>query len=283
MWGGAGIAPPFAYAFLIGCHLDRGDLAAARATADAAGTGPGVGDGARLLQHALARVLTAEGHHQRALAVLDAVPTPVPVPNPVWNPWRSTAALALRGLGRTEEAIALADEEARLLRRWGAPSHLGATLRLLGELRAPEGLAELREAVALLASTSAAVDLARARCALGARPEVADDEAVPLLRSAVEEAHACGALGVRERARAALRARGCPDAVRREDVRSPTVTERRIVDLATAGRGVREIAQALFLTPGTVQAVLEQASGDGLKFVSSPAADPRSLATGRTA
>ncbi|SNS36139.1 Transcriptional regulatory protein, C terminal [Geodermatophilus pulveris] len=282
MWGGAGIVPPFAHAFLIGVHLDRGDLAAARAAADAAGTGPGPGDGGRLLQHAVARVLTAEGHHERALAVLDAVPTPVPVPNPVWNPWRSTAALALRGLDRTGEAIALAEEEAGLLRRWGAPSHLGATLRLLGELRGAEGLPELREAVALLASTSAVVDLARARCALGARPEVPGREAVPLLRSAVEDAHAAGALGIRDRARAALQARGCPDAVHREDVRSPTATDRRITELAAAGRGVREIAQQLFLTPGTVQAVLERVSADGLKSSSSPSGDRRSLTLGRT-
>jgi DNA-binding SARP family transcriptional activator len=281
MWGGAEVAPPFAHAFLIGCHLDRGDLTAARATADAAAAVPAVGDGGRLLQHALARVLTAEGQHERALAVLDAVPTPVPVPNPVWNPWRSIAALALRGAGRTDEAVALAEDEAALLRRWGAPSHLGATLRLLGDLHAPGGLAELREAVDLLASTSAAVDLARARCTLGARPEVDDDEAVPLLRAAVEEAHGRGALGIRDRARAALRARGCPDDDVRETVRAPTVTERAVLELSAAGLGIREVAQRLFLTPGTVQAALERASADGLKFLSSPTGNPRSLATGR--
>ncbi|TQN43874.1 transcriptional regulator [Blastococcus colisei] len=282
MWGGAGVAPPFAYAFLIGCHLDRGDLAAARATADAAGTGPGIGDGGRLLQHALARLLTAEGRHESALGLLDAIPTPVPVPNPVWNPWRSSAALALRGLGRTGEAIALVEEEARLLHRWGAPSHLGATLRLLGELRAPDGLADLRESAALLATTSSAVDLARARCALGARPEVADDEAVPLLQAAMEEAHARGALGVRERARAALRSRGFADAVCRPTVRSATATERRVLELSAAGLGIREVAQELFLTPGTVRSVLERASADGLKFLSSPTGEARTLATGRT-
>jgi DNA-binding NarL/FixJ family response regulator len=282
MWGGSGIAPPFAFAFLIGSHLDRGDVAAARATADAAGSVPPVGDGGRLLQHAIARVLTAEGRHERALAVLQAVPTPVPLPNPVWNPWRSTAASALHGLGRTDEAVAVAEEEVRLLRRWGAPSHLGASLRLLGELRGAHGLDELREAVALLARTTAAVDLARARCTLGARPEVPDGEAVPLLRAAVEEAHARGALGVRDRARAALRARGCPDDVHRETVRAPTVTERRIAELSASGMGVHEVAQQLFLTPGMVRSVLETGSVDGLKFLSSPTGEARVPATGRT-
>ncbi|WP_324276854.1 hypothetical protein [Blastococcus brunescens] len=282
MWGGAGIAPPFALAFLIGCHLDRGDLAAARATADAAGAAPALGDGGRLLQHAIARVLTAEGHHDRALAVLDAVPTPVPVPNPVWNPWRSTAALALRGLGRTDDAVAVAEEEVRLLRRWGAPGHLGASLRLLGELRGAAGLDHLREAVGLLATTTAAVDLARARCALGARPELPDHEAVPLLRAALEEAHARAAVGIRDRARAALQRRGCPDAVERESVLAPTATELRILELSAGGLGIREVAQQLFLTPGMVRTVLEKASAAGLKFLSSPSGEGRALATGRT-
>jgi hypothetical protein len=206
----------------------------------------------------------------------------VPVPNPVWNPWRSTAALALQGLGRTEEAVAIVEEEVRLLRRWGAPSFLGGALRLLGELRGPEGMPELRESVALLESTSAAVDLARARCSLGSRPETPDDEAVPLLVAAIDAAHAVGAVRLRERARAALAARGCPDDGHRDTVRPVSVTERRIHELAAAGLGIREVAQQLFLTPGTVQAVLERGSGDGFKSASSPSTDPRSLATGRS-
>jgi hypothetical protein len=282
MWGGAGIGSPYANAFRIGCHLDRGDLSAARAVADAALAGTAFGDGARLLHNAVARLLTAEARPVDALAALDAVPAPVPVPNPVWNPWRSTAALALQGLGRTEEAVAIVEEEVRLLRRWGAPSFLGGALRLLGELRGPEGMPELRESVALLESTSAAVDLARARCSLGSRPETPDDEAVPLLVAAIDAAHAVGAVRLRERARAALAARGCPDDGHRDTVRPVSATERRIHELAAAGLGIREVAQQLFLTPGTVQAVLERGSGDGFKSASSPSTDPRSLATGRS-
>jgi DNA-binding SARP family transcriptional activator/tetratricopeptide (TPR) repeat protein len=282
MWGGAGIGAPYANAFRIGCALDRGDVSAARTVADAALAGAAFGDGARLLHNAVARLLAAEGRCAEALAALDALPAPVPVPNPVWNPWRSTAALALQGLGRTAEADAVLEEEVRLLRRWGAPSFLGAALRLLGELRGPAGIPELRESVALLAPTSAALDLARARCSLGSRPETPDDEAVPLLLAAIDTAHAVGAVRLRERARAALGARGCPDDGHRDTVRRMSTTERRILELAATGLGIREIAQQLFLTPGTVQAVLERASGDGFKFPSSPATDPRSLATGRT-
>jgi hypothetical protein len=60
------------------------------------------------------------------------------------------------------------------------------------------------------------------------------------------------------------------------------VTERRILELSGAGLGIREVAQQLFLTPGMVRSVLERASADGLRFLSSPTGEARPLATGRT-
>ena len=39
MWGGSGIGEPYTRSFQIGCHLDRGDVAAARRVADAAHEG----------------------------------------------------------------------------------------------------------------------------------------------------------------------------------------------------------------------------------------------------
>jgi DNA-binding SARP family transcriptional activator/tetratricopeptide (TPR) repeat protein len=280
MWGGSGIGEPYTRSFQIGCHLDRGDVGAARRVADAALTGPAQGDGGRLLQHAIARLLAVEGRAADALATLDAISVPVPVRNPVWNPWLTTAALALDKLGRREQAASLMEEEVTRLRRWGAPSYLGTALRLLGELTGEE--AALREAVTVLAPTTAAVELARARCALGSRAQVPDDEAVELLSAALETALDRGARGIRKRARAALARRGRPDDSGRDAQRCPTSTERRILELAAAGHGIRDVAQQLFLTPGTVQAVLEEASGNGLKLPSSSPADPRSLATGRT-
>jgi DNA-binding NarL/FixJ family response regulator len=117
---------------------------------------------------------------------------------------------------------------------------------------------------------------------VGSRPQVPDDEAVELLHAALDTALDRGALGIQRRARAALARRGRPDDSGRDAQRCPTSTERRIVELAAAGNGVRDVAQQLFLTPGTVQAVLETVSADGLKFPSSPAFDARSLAIGRT-
>jgi DNA-binding SARP family transcriptional activator/tetratricopeptide (TPR) repeat protein len=282
MWGGSGIGEPYTRSFQIGCHLDRGDVAAARQAADAALKGPAAGEGGRLLQHSLARLLAVEGRSADALAALDAIPMPVPVRNPAWNPWLTTAAIALDRLGRREQALSLMEEEVERLRRWGAPSYLGTALCRLGQLRGDNGLDDIREAVEVLTPTYATVELARALCVLGGRAEVPDQEAVELLQAALETALDRGALGIRKRARAGLARRGRPDESGRDGQRCPTSTDRRIVELAAAGHGIRDIAQQLFLTPGTVQAVVEAASDDGLKLSSSPAFDARSLATGRT-
>jgi DNA-binding NarL/FixJ family response regulator len=55
-------------------------------------------------------------------------------------------------------------------------------------------------------------------------------------------------------------------------VRRLSTTERQVLELSRAGLDVREVAQRLFMTPGTVQAVLEEA--DRLKLVSSAAGHP---------
>jgi DNA-binding SARP family transcriptional activator len=285
MWRGTGIGEPYIRAFQIYCHLDRGDVVSARAVADAALTGPSAGEGGRELGQAVARVLVVEGRHQEALDALDAATWPIPIPNPTWNPWRGIAADALHGLGRTSEAVALAEEEVALLRRWGAPSFLAPAVRRLGMLRGGAGLGLLREAVDLLAGTSSAVELARSQCLLGRSPDVPDAEAIPLLQQAGEAAHELGAEGIRAGACAGLRKRGQADPLDGAPVRRHSATERRILDLAAAGQGLREIAQQLFLTPGSVQAVLESAApggraDEGLKFLSSPATEAQRGPTG---
>jgi DNA-binding NarL/FixJ family response regulator len=164
----------------------------------------------------------------------------------------------------------LVEDEVARLRRWGAPSYLGSSLRLLGRLRGAAGLEHLREAVALLGPTDAGVERVRAQLTLGSAPGVPDAEAVPLLRAAAEEAHLLGAEGIGRRACAALRARGLTVDVHAEAGGRLSSTERQVLELSAAGHGVREVAQRLFMTPGTVQAVLEEkASDDRLKSVSS--------------
>ena len=107
------------------------------------------------------------------------------IANPAWAPWRHPAARALAALGRGDEALALADEQVALLRRWGAPSALGSALRLAGELRGAAG-----RSAAAGGGRPARADAARRSTwrgpgsALGRRPELGADEAVPLLAAA---------------------------------------------------------------------------------------------------
>jgi hypothetical protein len=281
MWGGTGIAEPYTRAFEIGCHIDRGDVPAARRVADAALDGPAAGEGGRLLRAAVAGLLVAEHRFADALALLEATPSPIAVDNPVWHPWRRIRAGALHGLGRTDEAVELVEEEVALLRRWGAESYLGSSLRLLGRLRGPAGVEHLREAVDLLAGTSAGVERARARLTLGGASGVPDGEAVPLLRAAAEEAYVLGAEGIERRACAALRARGRAVDLHPDGDGRLSSTERQVLELSAAGLGVREVAQRLFMTPGTVQAVLEaKASDERLKSVSRSPAQSRAPVRG---
>jgi DNA-binding SARP family transcriptional activator/tetratricopeptide (TPR) repeat protein len=263
MWGGARLGEPFVRGFQVGCHLDRGDVAEARRAADAMTPAHVRGQGGQVFQHALAQLLVAEGRYGDALAALDHVPPGIATANPVWNPRGAVTAMALQGLGRNAEALETAQREVTLLRRWGAPSYLGRGLVLLGELLGNDGLDVLREAVALLAGTSAAVDLARAQYALGSRHQVRDDEAVPLLLAAGDAAARRGAYALNEAACAELRRRGHPVDPRRETTRPLSPTERQVLELTHAGLGVDDVSRRLFLTPETVRAVLAAAGANG--------------------
>jgi DNA-binding CsgD family transcriptional regulator len=262
MWGISPVSATYAAAFTLGALLDRGDLAEAAASLEAARELPWIGEGGRLLREGAARLLLEE---DRPADALDQLTAPVDYPevvNPAWAPWRGLKARALAGLGRSGEALELADEEVALLRRWGAPSALGPALRLRGELRGPSGTEDLREAVAVLSETRALVETARARLSLGASPEVGADEAVVLLRSALDLARACGARGVARDAVSALARRGQPADDPQHAPLRLTSRQRRVTALAASGLDVNEVAQRLFLTPGTVRAVLES-SQDG--------------------
>ena len=114
----------------------------------------------------------------------------------------------------------------------------------------------------LLSGTTATLECARAQTALGRSPDVADAEAVPLLRSALTAARACGARSVARDAVEALAQRGHrPDDAAADAPTRLSTRQRRVLDLAAAGLDVNEVAQRLFLTPGTVRAVLESTSG----------------------
>jgi hypothetical protein len=256
MWGGSGTGRGWALAFLAGVQLDRGDVDASRAAVEVASAGAVPGEGGRLVRHAVARLQLAEGRHAEALATLDGTAGPAGVANPAWNAELGLRAAALAGLGRSGEAVAIAEREVALLRRWGAPSYLGSGLRRLGELAGGPGVEALREAVAVLATTTAELERARAEVALGRSPAVPDAQAVPLLQAAVARARACGAQGVLADACHVLGRRGHVVEAACDDDRDVPMIVRRVADLAGEGLTVHEVAQRLFLTPGTVRAAL---------------------------
>ena len=176
---------------------------------------------------------------------------------------RSQAALALLDLGEQEEARRLASEELGLARTWGAPRALGAALRTAGLTEAGrEGVAKLQEAVAVLEDSPAKLEHAKARTELGAALRRANrrSQAREHLRRGLELAMICGATPLAARAEAELLATGArPRRISVSGVESLTPSERRVAEMAATGPTNREIAQALFVTPKTVEVHLSSA------------------------
>ena len=177
--------------------------------------------------------------------------------NPAFMPWRSHAALAQLELGDQAEARRLAQKELELARTCGAPRALGAALRTAGLVEGgSDGLTLLEEAVDVLCASPAKLEHARARTELGAALRRANRraQAREQLRRAVELATICGAGSLAARAETELLATGArPRRIALSGVESLTPSERRVAEMASEGPTNREIAQALFVTPKTVE------------------------------
>ena len=207
---------------------------------------------------ARARLWLTTGDYERALAEateVGALRTRHGRPNPVWSSWRSTAALALAHLGRREEAVGLAAEAVVRAERFGAPSALVTALhaRALAEGDDAARVALCRQALTLAGGP---LDAVRVRLALGATLSRLGDrvEAREELRPALATADAAGARPLAERARRELVATGLrPRQAAIEGEAALTPRQREICALAAAGKGNREIANALFLSIKTVE------------------------------
>jgi DNA-binding CsgD family transcriptional regulator len=178
--------------------------------------------------------------------------------NPAFVPWRSYTAVCLAGLGeQPERARRLAAEELELARRWGAPLALGVALRaqaLVHDSNTSER--HLREAVEILERSSVRLEHARALVELGAllRRDGQRTQARPPLRSGLDLARACGATPLAERAYHELRATGAsPRKLTRTGLATLTPSERRIAQMAAAGKTNKQIAQQLYVTVKTVE------------------------------
>jgi DNA-binding CsgD family transcriptional regulator len=183
--------------------------------------------------------------------------------NPAFMAWRSQAGLAHLRLGHRDKARQLAAEELELARTWGAPRALGAALRVAGLIEGGDrGLGLLQEAVEVLAHSPAKLEHAKARTELGAALRRANhrSEAREHLRRALELATICGAVPLVRRAETELLATGArPRRISLRGVEALTPSERRVAEMAADGPTNREIAQALFVTPKTVEVHLSSA------------------------
>jgi DNA-binding NarL/FixJ family response regulator len=108
----------------------------------------------------------------------------------------------------------------------------------------------------VLAASQAQLERAKSLTELGAALRRANQRASArtFLEEALELAHRSGAVMVADRAHTELLATGArPRRLVRSGVDSLTSSERRIARMATEGQTNREIAQALFVTPKTVE------------------------------
>jgi DNA-binding CsgD family transcriptional regulator len=254
-WGFAPLIRHYCAGFLASTEIERGDLAAARHALARVGEPDSVGTGVMAFLAARLDLLLAEGEATEAIATADRIARDYDwVVNPAASPWRGSTALALHRLGRTDEAIALVRTELEDARRWGAPWALGRALRILGGLEGD--VDRLRQAVDVLARSPARLEYSKALAALGTslRHARQPTEAREPLRHALELATACGANGLAEQVRAELYAAGArPRTTALQGVESLTASERRVATLAASGQTNRDIAQALFVTPKTVE------------------------------
>jgi DNA-binding CsgD family transcriptional regulator len=258
-------ADPWRGELLVRIHLARGDITAAQAALSlAAGTAETrlgyayVMDARAHLALAMDRPEDAFAHAMRARRCLEAFgqDTPTVVP------WRDAAARAAYALQRHGEAEALAHDAVCVARTTMSPVILGASLVAAGVVSpAARAVPLLEEACELLQNTPARLAHGRALVALGRalRQNGRRAEARNPLRSGLGIAATTRSRPLAHVARSELVASGARP--RREAVVGPaalTPSERRVADLAAAGRTNLSIASELSVSLKTVETHLGQ-------------------------
>ncbi|MEV8478459.1 AAA family ATPase [Streptomyces sp. NPDC051173] len=177
--------------------------------------------------------------------------------NPSVLSWRSEAALVHAALGDRGTALLLVEEELARARQWGGRRAIGRALRVSGLLaRGLTGETALREAVEVLESSSARLDLARSLTDLGIVLRKASrlGEAREHLRRAQALTEQCGATVLARTVRQELLVAGArPRRLTEIGVDALTPTERRVALMAVAKLTNREIATKMFVTQRTVE------------------------------
>lgn len=210
-----------------------------------------------------ALLLRAQGFHHQALEyALEAGRHAAAIDSPHFVSWRTHAALCLHTLNRTKEAREYAAEELDVARRWQAPRSLGLALRISGLIADSDHQLELlHEAVTVLRTSPARLEYAKALADLGAtlRRRGFARKARPHLQEALSLAGALHAAPLAENIRAELHAAGTRPRGAVTGLQALTPSERRVVDMATAGQTNRDIAQQLFISIKTVEVHLTNA------------------------
>jgi len=253
---------------LLDTLIDRGEFAAGERLA--------IGDVAESFAHdgmtyqlalvARGRLRIAQGRVQQGLADLLSVGRWCEAwgaLNPGMFAWRSSAALATLALGDVSQGRRLAREEVHLARPLGQPRALGMALRAAGLAEGGRpGIELLYEAVEVLERSPARLEHARALTDLGSalRSDGQRAAAREPLRLGLDLAHRCDAGALVERAHQELLTTGArPRRLMVTGRDALTPTEARIAWMAAEGQTTPAIAQALFITPKTVETHLGHA------------------------
>ncbi len=268
-WGMRGVPVAHAAAAACGAALAQGDREGARRALERADCSDAEAGSVGLhgLLACRAELRAADGETRIALTELLEVGERferLGGRNPALLPWRSRAATLMVELDEDRDrAKRLLREELELAHEWGTPRAIGRTLTAMALLAAGEERIELlARALNALEPAPAPLERATALIALGGalHAERSPTEAREPLRQALETAAECGAEPLVERARGALFAAG--GRPRRDAIRGPralTRRERRVAELALAGRTNKEIAEDLYLVPRTVEGHLSNA------------------------
>jgi DNA-binding CsgD family transcriptional regulator len=259
---------PFVLLALTDALVERGELEDASVLLDQHGLSGPLPNlfGLNHLLEARGRLRLAQGRTAEGIADIRECGTrciAAGYTNPAVISWRSSLAVALAAGRQHDEAFRLASEELDLAREFQVRREMGMALRARGLAEGGErGIASLREATAVLESSPARLEHARALTDLGAalRRRGQHQAARDPLRTAVDTAQRCGARALASRAHTELVAAGAkPRRLVVTGVAALTASERRVTDLAADGLANRDIAQALFVTEKTVESHLSHA------------------------
>jgi DNA-binding CsgD family transcriptional regulator len=252
----------YAAAFRTELAVERGDLDAAERIVRESGLPEQIPPNGHLLffQFERARLRMEQHRFDDAVRELESLAenlAALRIENSAFYDARAHLALAYNAAGRRTEALGKAIEAVDRARAWGAPHTVGVALRSLGLIEGGvSGEKLLREAVATLAGSQSPLEHARALVDLGAalRRGNRRSDAREHLRQGLELAHKLGATALEERAQTELAATGArPRRLMLTGVDSLTPSERRVAEMAADNMTNKDIAQALFVTPKTVE------------------------------